>query len=516
MILRIAVTVVAAASLSLLAAPTNLHWLHWVALVPMFWVLRAETPRANFWLGWLYGLVGVALLFRWLVDTIVVFSNLGIVLAVGVLLLFGAAFGSPYAILWSAVHRLRRRLGPGWILALPALQVVLEYASMYVLLFPYNHGVSQYRFPLTWQLASVTGVWGVTALLFFVNSVLGEWIYRAREGGPAPVGWLCSAVWTVSLVIAFGAWRFERVEAILREAPTVRIAQLQSSLDMEYRMSHSTAQAFRDWVNATEALPAGSVDLVVWPEGACPYDLNVGKAVQILSEVAAAGDFEMVIGGGSRERVPDPDMGEAKVRLYNSVYFFERTGEVTGRYDKMVPLPFGEYFPFGDWVPWLRDSIEGIGGFRAGKEPVVWQGEHGGLAAPICYEAILPSVIRRFGAADLIVNVTNDAWFGDTAAPSQHAMLAAVRSVELGIGMYRSAYTGISMVVEPHGNIHSETEPFVDLSRAVTVRRATVPTLYRRFGDWFVAVCGIGLFLALLAAPWLPSRRLEQDGEQPP
>lgn len=498
---RVALAVCAGAALTLLVPPYGLHGLHWVVYLPMFAALRPETPRANRWLGWLYGAVSVGLLFRWIADTIALFSNLPWIAAVGVLVLFAAVFGAPNAVVWALVHPLRQRLGIGWVATLPAVAVVVEWMSTFLVLFPYNHGVSQYRAPYTWQLVSVTGIAGLTWLLYFVNACLAEAIYRRREGRPPPLGALAAAVTVTSLVIVFGAWRFERVERTLRDAPVLTFGQLQSSRDMVYRMAHGSRSAFQEWIDLTRRLPPGSADVVVWPEGACPYDLNTGSAAAVLSDLAKEGTFELVVGGGTRERAADAELGEAQVRIFNSVYFFDDQGRVAGRYDKMVPLPFGEYLPLAEQFPWLADLIEGPGNFRAGETAVVVEGARARIAAPICYEAILGRVCRLFEDPDLLVNVTNDAWFGDTAAPHQHAMLAAVRATELGVPVFRSAYTGVSMVVEPHGHIHAETDPFVDVARVVPIRAATVPTLYAQFGDWFVALCA-----ACLTTAWWITR----------
>jgi apolipoprotein N-acyltransferase len=273
---------------------------------------------------------------------------------------------------------------------------------------------------------------------------------------------------------------------------------------MEYRMTHPPREAFDDWLDPTRAVATGDVDLVVWAEGASPYDLNVqgerpNLARDLLIDTAKKKGFDLVVGGGSRTREPDPEMGELHTNIFNSVYWFGPDGTEVGRYDKMVPLPFGEYLPFGRYMPGLADAL-GIGDFRAGTEPVVFETRYGRAASPICYEAILPSVVRRFEGVQLLITVTNDAWFGDTANPHQHAMLAAVRATELGIPVIRTAYTGISMVVEPHGAILHETRPFQDVSRIVTVRNAHVETLYQRFGDWFVLLCAVGLAGGLGAA----------------
>lgn len=168
-------------------------------------------------------------------------------------------------------------------------------------------------------------------------------------------------------------------------------------------------------------------------------------------------------------------------------------------YDKMVPLPFGEYLPGAETFPWLADLIKGPGNFRAGTEAVVFEGDGVRLATPICYEAILGYVCSAFESPDLLVNVTNDAWFADREMnlhdPSQasalHGMLAASRATELGVPVVRSAYSGISFVVEPHGKIYAETPVFDVENRMVPVRKLRITTLYSRWGDWFVILCGM-------------------------
>lgn len=502
--LRVALAALGAGILVVLAPPANWHWLHWVAFLPMFVALEPERPRSNRWLAFFYGTLGVGLLFRWITHTILVFTPLPAAFAWFVLVLFAAVFGLPYLALWSAVHPMRRRFGTWWVLALPAWQVVVEWVSMLVLLFPYQQGVSQYRFPWTFQLASVTGVYGLSFVLMLSNCAFAEAFYRWRERRAQSWAPFAGAAAAVALTVAFSAARYSAVEASLATAPVARVAQLQTDKGMEWRMTHKARDAWDIWVAATEAVPPGSADLVVWPEGASPYDLEIDgrshKATERLGELARRGGFDLLVGAGTRTREPDPVMGEDRVSVFNSVYHIDRQGQVRGHYDKMVPLPFGEYLPFAWAYPWLAKQLP-VGNFRPGEAPVYFDTSAGAVATPICYEAILPRTCRRFDQADLLVTVTNDAWFGDTANPWQHAMLAATRAVELGIPMVRSAYTGVSFVAEPHGVIHSETRPFQVVNRVVEVRRAHVGSIYARFGDWFVAVCGLGL-----AVGWWRSR----------
>jgi apolipoprotein N-acyltransferase len=636
---RVVVMLLSAFLLSTLVAPWGYGFLHWGAYLPVFWALREETPRANRWLAFLYGTVAELLIFLWIAQTIALFSNIPWPLAVGINALFGAVFGLPYLAVWVAVHPLRKRLGDGWIVALPAWLVVVEWLSMNVILFPYNQGISQYRTPYVWQLVSVTGVWGMSYLVLFVNAALAESLYRRREGRGPAWGWAAAAVGALAVTVLFGVWRFGQVEATLAEAPVKRILQVQDDVTMTERLSKPRSEAFDFWMRQTKQVTPGSVDLVVWPEGACPYDLNGSSVALNLWDVVRQGRFDLIVGAGTRERDPDPAAGEAeKVRIFNSVYAFQhervavdalrrpsdelaamlpdcdpdaahvwlpveaarlaeeadradqpacrerlkaREGELraagmkvdarfesqivrdpaawsrlraeTARftragalaleetsyqqnksvalwrlreagcadgdcrgvavrceegagclvvpeaphYDKMVPLPFGEYLPLASTFPWLADLIEGPGNFRAGEEAVVFDLAGTRVATPICYEGILGYVCDRFEAPDLIVNVTNDAWFGDGAASDLHGMLVTARATEMGIPVFRSAYSGISWVTEPHGRIYAETSLFVEENRVVPVRIGRVWTVYGWLGDWFVWFCA-----ALLGALW--------------
>ena len=486
--LRVAITLFSAGLLSLLAPPANWHWMHWFVFLPFFWVLRAETPKQNRWYGYLYGVFSVALLFRWIVDTITLFSPIPWIVSVGILLLFAAVFGAPYVLIWSAVHPLRKGIGTWWVVVLPAVAVVTEWLSTYIILFPYHHGASQYRVPYTWQLLSVTGIWGLTYLIYLVNCAWAEVLYRRREGQEAfPVFAVTGAIATLSAVVIYGALRYEQVERSLQDAPVVRMGQVQLATTMVERLNKDAVEAFGEWVDLTKKFSPGQVDIMVWSEGSCPYFLSNERNRRPIAQIAKQGEFEFIVGAGARD--PVPGSSSQDFHIFNTVYFFDKNGEMSGRYDKMVPLPFGEYLPGSRWFPGLAGLIPGVGDFRPGEIPTVVEGRHLRVATPICYEAILGRVCRQYERPDVLVNVTNDGWFGDTAAPHQHAMLATIRATELGVPVFRAAYSGVSMIVEPHGHIYAETEPFTEVARVTHLRAATVPTLYARFGDWFVWLC---------------------------
>ena len=534
--LRILAAVISGAILAALIRPFSLFWLHWVAYLPMIWALRADTPRVNRWLSLCYGTVAVLTIFSWIAETISDFAliwNTGFTLFIAylALALFALAFGLPYFFLWTALHPLRRKMGSAWIIALPALLVLIEWISMKVILFPYNQGVSQYEFSPIWQLASVTGIWGISFLVLFVNCAIGEWFYRHREGRPAPVIWMITSISIALGIGLWGQWRTNWIEEQLQDAPTYKIAQIQFGDTMSERLAVPFCKGFYDWVELTKRIEPGSVDLVVWSEGAVPYAMNAPLGRQpprvqgapcappqnpgrIVQNLAKNGQFDLLVGAGSIEPFPLPP-GETDYRQFNSIYYYTKDGTALPRYDKMVPLPFGEYLPLSGWFPFIRDWIQGPGNFQAGTEPHVFAGTGIRVAPPICYEAILPGVCRLYDEPDILINTTNDGWFGDTAAPHQHAMLSAVRAIELGIPLYRSAYSGISMIVEPHGRITAETKPFEDVQRVAIVRMHSVQTIYRKLShyglhDWFVWMSLLFLTFSVFVGPWIHRRSADK------
>jgi len=516
----IAAAIFSGVVLRLVSPPIGLHWLHWFSFVPLLVAAAAPDGRPvsthplgqflaalrgrAFKLGYLTGFSGVFVLFFWLAQTIDLFSNIPLVLAALLVALFAAVFGLPYGFLASAVAPLRARIGGWWVVAFPTVWVAAEFAQP--ALFPYYQGVGQYRNPYTWQLASVFGAYGVSWLLLCTNAALAEVVLARKEGRPFPVAPFAAALGLFVANLGFGYWRFNMVEAELAKAPVVRISELQQGVSMVKRIEDRGTDVLRSWMKSTAKVTDDKPDLVVWPEGSIGYNPTEKELQPILGGMAKRGDFAFLLGGGTHG--PDP-ADPSKHAAWNSVYLFGRDGEVKARYDKMVPMPFGEYLPWP--ASYLKPYIQGVGSFRAGTEPTVFYTDKFSFTVPICYEAILEKQMRTLAIADAYVSVTNDGWFGDTAAPWQHAMLAAAYAVELGRPMIRIAYTGVSMVVEPHGVIKYETQPYTDVAKVVELRvpKGGLSTPYQTWGRWFPHLCAVFtvLLASLIAAGRVTPRR---------
>lgn len=513
---RILAVVLAGASMRLVSPPIGWYEIHWFNLIPAFWALRQGNNKEN---GWLMYLMGVSLLatnYNWVSESILTFSNLPSFVAWVCVGLYAIAFAVPFWLVGWAVHWTREHFGLGWLWLLPGLQVAIE--QTWPALFPYYHGALFYRSDITWQFGSVFGVTGLTYLVFLTNILGAEILYSVRNpmDQPGPFGHskhyrIAATIIIIHLI--FGWWRRDAVELELQSAPTLRVAIMQQNVTMTHRLERSPWVGIRDWGQQTLSILDQDPDLVVWPEGSLggpvnPDDPRPAKALggkslkEFFGGLAKSNDFAFLVGGGTINFHDELDEdGYPTYTAYNSCYLFDQTGEVTGRYDKMVPLPFGEYIPFAETFPILRKWIKGPGNFRAGNEVTYFKAKGENLeysfSTPICYEAILNIQMRKMADADLFINITNDAWFGDTAAPHQHAMLTTVQAIEWGRPLFRLAYTGVSFVVEPHGTILYETKPFEEVSTVETIRMGQIDTIYRR-GGWLFSWIWVALWSGLM------------------
>jgi len=474
--------------LKLVSPPYGLAFIHWLTFVPLFVVVATDDRKRNFKLGYLSGFFAVWTLFFWLAQTIDLFSNIPLALAALIIALFAAVWGLPYGLLAMALHPLRRRFGAWWVLLYPCVWVAGEFLQP--ALFPYYQGVGQYRTPYTWQLASVIGAMGVSWLVIATNAAVAELaLSRGARRSLLPFG-IVLALFLGNL--GFGYQRFHAVEATLSGAPIARVSLLQQGVTMVQRIQDRGSEVFKSWMELTAKVVDDKPDLVVWPEGSIYYNPTDKRVQPVFEKMTTDHGFAFLVGGGTREADPDDPSKRAS---WNSAYLFGRDGKIAGRYDKMVPMPFGEYLPWP--FSYLDRWIEGVGHFRAGTIPTVFDAGKFTFTTPICYEAILEKQMRVLSETDAYVNITNDGWFGDTSAPHQHAMLSAALAMEMGRPMLRIAYTGISMVVEPHGVIKHETRPYTEVAEVVELRLAKFDTPYRSWGRYFPWACALVAVAAL-------------------
>ncbi len=466
----------------------------WVALVPVLALALTRSPGPAFGWGWLAGFTFFLLLLRWLNFTFSVYSDIPWPLTWGPTALLAGYCALWTALVASAVSWLGRRRGRAKaLLVAPCLWMSAEWARGWILSgFPWGSiGYSQYRqLPLI-QIAELGGVWAVSFVVVAVNVALAGSVLLPRR--PAMVGLGLGAA-LIGATLGFGTWR-------LGEAPPpdeVTIAVMQPSIEQPLKWNpEHTGSTLAIYGELTRAAVTQRPDLIVWPETAAPTILRQDpRLLGMLTELAGSGKVALLVGS--------IDVGDAADRGTRNTAFLLTEQGIVNRYDKIHLVPFGEYVPFSSIIGFVRGWAEFISELTPGARAVVFAGPPAEFGVVICYEGIFPALVRRFvtGGARLMVNMTNDAWFGRTSGPSQHLTMYPFRAVEHRTAVVRAANTGVSAFIAPSGRIMQRLELFErgNLIARLPLRRGK--TFYTRWGDWLpyasVAVSAVTLGTAAL------------------
>ncbi|MGH7472924.1 MAG: apolipoprotein N-acyltransferase [Candidatus Methylomirabilales bacterium] len=477
--------------------------LAFVALIPLLVGLDGVPALQGTYLGIIAGAVFSLMSIPWVVHTMTAYG--GLPLPVGVLLLvvlslYLALYVGVFAF---GVTRLSPEDGLGYLVGAATLWVGLEYLRTFLLTgFPWNLlGYTQYRSLSIIQIASITGVYGVSFLLVLVNAAVAlACLHVRRSARQALMPVLGVGVLLIGTVV-FGMGRRVSAEIPRRE---IRVSVVQGNIEQGIKWDPEFAgRTIAVYDRLTRRADRGS-DLIVWPETAVPFFLREGgpltrRVLDLAMEVQAP----LLV--GSPDRVSD-----ASPRYYNSAFLISPAGEIVQKYDKMHLVPFGEYVPLSSLLFFVHKMAAGIGDFSAGEAFTVFETPKGRFGVLICFETIFPDQVRRYvlAGADFLVNITNDAWFGDSAAPYQHLSMAALRAVENGVYLVRAANTGISALVAPSGQILERSDLFVEAVLSATMAPRSGGTFYTRRGDLFA--WGSVLISLFLLASRRRTRRKER------
>jgi apolipoprotein N-acyltransferase len=506
-----------------LSVPTMGAWpLMWIALVPQLLVaVGSRTPKRAFLYGWLTGTLANTAAFSWMDGLLERFGHMSRLEAWPIMLLLTAYQGLEFALLSWGVVRLRARTGGRLPLAVVAPLVMVTIELTMPQIFPYYLAISQAFVPLVIQIADVTGPIGVSALMVATAGALCDaWLrLRARgEGAPpfrAALRPLAVVAAFVVADLAYGALRLHQVDAVRAAAPKVKTGLVQANVGILEKWDPlEFAQLLATHQRLSADLTRAGAELVVWPESSYPYALPRPFEREWPEgnprRVREGFDTPLLFGALTVAR--QPPRTPADKYPYNTALMMDRDGRVTGTYDKVFLMMFGEYIPFYDSIPWFTELVPEASNFSRGSEPASFPLRVGGrdykLGPLICYEDILPSYTRRVArlAPNAFVNITNDAWFGRTSEPYQHLALAVFRAVENRLEMVRAVNTGVSAHIDAAGRVLARTDS-VDPGETPTAPPATLLVdlamldgggLYRHIGDSFAFLCVLALVGILL------------------
>jgi apolipoprotein N-acyltransferase len=361
------------------------------------------------------------------------------------------------------------------------------------------------------QLASLAAVYGVSFLVCAVSALLARAAVaphaRARRTALAAAALVVGAAW------GWGTWQMGRPVA---ETGRVTVGLVQGGVRQEDKWvpEYASANVGRH-LRLTERAADAGARLVVWPESAVPFLFDENPALAaLLRDVVRRRGVYLFFGNDDRERLPEGS------RIYVGAKLLDPSGELAARYHKIRLVPFGEYVPLQPLFTlggrFVAKLVQEVSDFTPGTEAVTGAVDGRGIGGFICYEAIFPGLVRRFaaGGAEILVNVTNDAWYGTTSAPHQHLAMAAFRAIENRRYLVRAANTGITGVVDPRGRVLEPTRLFDTTVLVREVPFVAETTFYTRHGNVF-AQAAAAMALALLAATFRrPSTRM--DGRRHP
>jgi apolipoprotein N-acyltransferase len=477
--------------------------LAWIALVPLFIVLRRVGVRSALLFAWAFTVAVAYATGDWFPRAVATYYDQPAVVGVGFFFGVSSIMAAPYVMAFTVCYRwLSRSQGPAHVLLAAAAWVAAELCrarllggNPWVLLGYSQAGVE----PLV-QIADITGVYGVSFVLVAANAALAEVCLAATGAGrsmPAAVRGLVLACVAAVGVITYGQLRLNGAAVAPANSPPIQVAVVQGNLDLGSQWRKEFYGRNLDiYLRLTQAaIGGGTPALVIWPENAMSFFVDREPLYREAIGAVLGPAHAQLVAGGPRFVSHPPD------RLYyNSAFLIASDGSVVAHYDKQRLLPFAENFPFAS-MNFLRRSFGKVREFTPGAPTPPLPTAAGAAGVVICNEAMFPEFVndRVRSGADYVVNLSNDSWLDDAKFAAIVSDMVSFRAIEQRRYLVRASTAGPSTIIDPLGRVTARAEfP----SRAVitgTVRPSTTATLYSRIGDTFAGLCTAAVIAAVLA-----------------
>ncbi|MES2220384.1 MAG: apolipoprotein N-acyltransferase [Acidobacteriota bacterium] len=494
------------------------HWraaLAWIAFIPL--LIALLVPRAGFgWgrvthntlLGYFCGIIWYGGTCYWIQSTMQLYGNLSPVMASVILILFCLYLGLYFALFAFLVSLSQRATGSTvWTLLLtPVLWVAVELARAHITSFPWNQlADSQIDNLFLTRMAPWTGTYGISFVLMAVNCAIASFfLFR---------GWRTRLVPPLlGIVLVAGLWKgytatlpVEATHAIaVLLQPNLNVGGVLWSDDQfNKQMQHYAALSEKFCNPYSSGLPTrqtaqvqpeckaarSAINVIVWPESPAPFENGDARFRHWVSALAEDAHAPMIVGDIAIDRVT----GQSRPPIYNSASFVAPDGTFVGRYDKMHLVPFGEYTPFPELLSFAGSLTDQVGHMTPGRRRVVFAADGHRYGVFICYESIFADEVRQFVklGADVLVNISDDGWYGDTSAPWQHLNMSRMRAIENNRWLLVDTNSGVTAVIDPRGRVVQSSARHVETSLAAHFNYVSQETFYTRHGDWLAWLCAI-------------------------
>ncbi|MFO7753691.1 MAG: apolipoprotein N-acyltransferase [Desulfobacteraceae bacterium] len=484
------------------------------ALVPLLVSAGSAVRKERLILGLIAGFCHFSTLLYWIVPTLEVYGGLHLVLSGSILTLL-CIYLSLYFGLFTLL--LGGFTFKSMVMPLKAafLWTALEYARSFLFTgFPWGStGYTQYKNLGFIQIADITGVAGVTFAVVLLNGFLALAFLGIIRSDP-PFRNRVKSIFIpfaytliiLLLILQYGRLRMNTVDSAVQNSEKTSISVIQGNIRQNLKWDKSYMEkSLETYTRLSEKAAMDNPDLIVWPETALPfyYDNNAALSAKLDLCIRNA-DSPFLIGGPAFRPLSDGK------EFFNRAYMFNRFAIVQGFYDKNHLVPFGEYVPLGKYLKFVDKITAQSGDFSPGKNeftPLPFSESSTGVL--ICFEIIFPSISGRFveNGADLLVTITNDAWFGRTSAPLQHFSMSVFRAVENRRSVARAANTGISGFVSPSGRIIRASGLFQEDHLTEKLPLPDLKTFYTSRGDLFAQFCTVAILMLFVVQGALKLKR---------
>ena len=467
--------------------PLKTDWFIWISIIPLLIALEDTSPRSAFKLGIIAGLSHYISLIYWIINVLSTYGGLNIFISMFILFLL-CLYLSLYTGIFSLLA-VTFRYSKIKVFFFSGIWVSLEYIREFIFTgFPWGLlGYSQYNRLAIVQISDITGVYGISFIIVAFNIFFFQLIKKNKEifKNKYFIPETLMLLLMTYASINYGNSCLTRYRLEKQKNPQLNVAIIQGNIDQAVKWNEAFQEKTLDiYVNLSKSSLDTKPDIIVWPETAVPlFFQDNNPLTEKLYNLARESKAHLIFGS------PSYRAEQGKIKYYNSAWYITPEGRIGGQYNKNHLVPFGEYVPLNKFLPFVHRLVPAAGDFSEGESdnPLLLGKISSGVL--ICYEAIFPEIARAqvLKGANMLINITNDAWFGYSSAPYQHLFMSIFRAIENRRPLIRSANTGISAIVDSTGRVDKQGGLFIEEVITGKITPEKDITFYCRFGDIFAA-----------------------------